>query len=67
MGATSPTAFRTARELASDWGVSLRTIRALAASGELPSIKIAGARRFDPKDIKEYLDRHSFGSGSKRR
>jgi excisionase family DNA binding protein len=35
--------------------VSERTVRELLRTGELPSYKVAGARRIDPDDVDAWL------------
>jgi excisionase family DNA binding protein len=47
----------TAEEVASRLRLALSTIYGLARSGELPSVRIGGAVRFDPADLNEYLSR----------
>jgi excisionase family DNA binding protein len=36
--------------------VSSRSVRRLVGSGELPSVKVGGATRFDPVDVEEFID-----------
>ncbi len=51
-------AFFTPQALASYLSLSGRTIRAMLKRGEIPSYKIGGARRIDPKDVDRYLAQH---------
>jgi excisionase family DNA binding protein len=37
-------------------GLSSRSVRRLVGSGELPSVKIGGARRVDPVDVSEFIE-----------
>lgn len=39
-------------------GLSRQHIYTMAASGELPSIKLRGAVRFDPKDVDRFIRDH---------
>ncbi len=39
-------------------GLSRSRIYAMAAAGELPSIKFKGAVRFDPKDVEDFIREH---------
>lgn len=47
-----------AAEVALRWNLSRSRIYALAASGDLPSIKLKGAVRFDPRDVEGYIREH---------
>lgn len=38
--------------------LSRQHIYTMAASGELPSIKLRGAVRFDPKDVERFIQEH---------
>ncbi len=49
--------FFTPRGLALYLAVSERTLRELLRTGEIPSYKIAGARRIDPADVDAWLAR----------
>ncbi|OIQ92109.1 helix-turn-helix domain protein [mine drainage metagenome] len=45
----------TAAEVAKQLAVSQRFIYDLAARGDLPSIRMGGAVRFDPKDLERFV------------
>lgn len=47
----------TRREVARMLALSERTVSALTATGELPSLKIGASVRYRRADIDEYLDR----------
>ena len=47
-----------AAEVGLRWNLSRSRIYALAASGDLPSIKLKGAVRFDPRDVEGYIRGH---------
>jgi excisionase family DNA binding protein len=47
--------FYTARTLAQRLAVSERTVREMIRRKEIPSYKVAGARRIDPADVDAYL------------
>jgi excisionase family DNA binding protein len=47
-----------AEEVGQRWNLSRSRIYALASSGDLPSIKLKGAVRFDPRDVEEYIRDH---------
>lgn len=51
-------AFFTPQALAFYFSLSGRTIRDMLKRGEIPSYKIGGARRIDPKDVDLYLAQH---------
>jgi excisionase family DNA binding protein len=53
-------AFFTPRRLAEYLAVSERTLRELLRTGEIPSYKIAGARRIDPADVDARPARRRF-------
>jgi hypothetical protein len=38
----------------------------MATSGELPSIKLRGAVRFDPKDVERFIRDHRRGKTDKK-
>ena len=42
-------------------GLSRQHVYTLAASGEIPSIKLRGAVRFDPKDVERFIRVHRRG------
>jgi excisionase family DNA binding protein len=48
-------ALLTPRGLAEYLSLSERTVRELLRTGELPSYKVAGARRIDPDDVDAWL------------
>jgi excisionase family DNA binding protein len=45
----------TPRGLAEYLSLSERTVRELLRTGEVPSYKVAGARRIDPEDVDRWL------------
>jgi excisionase family DNA binding protein len=47
--------FFTPKTLAAYLALSERTVRAMIARGELPSYKVAGARRISPRDVDGWL------------
>lgn len=51
-----------ARELAELLGMSQDYVYELAASGELPSFKIGGYRKFRASDVEQWLERHREGA-----
>jgi excisionase family DNA binding protein len=56
--------FFTTRSLAERLALSERTVRDLIRRGDLPSYKVARARRIDPKDVDEWLaQRRQGGEG----
>ena len=58
IGAAGRRALLTPRGLAEYLSLSERTVRELLRTGELPSYKVAGARRIDPDDVDTWLARH---------
>lgn len=54
---TAPQLLR-AEEVAKRLGLSRQHVYVMAANGELPSIKLRGAVRFDPKDVEAYIEAH---------
>ena len=52
-----------AAEVGLRWNLSRSRVYALASSGELPSIKLKGAVRFDPRDVDEYIRSHRRKAG----
>jgi excisionase family DNA binding protein len=50
--------FFTPRKLAAYLDVSERTVRQLLGDDEIPSYKVAGARRIAAEDVDAYLARH---------
>jgi excisionase family DNA binding protein len=48
-------AFFTPKTLALYLSVSERTVRSMLASGRIPSCRIEGACRVDPRDVDSYL------------
>lgn len=52
-----------AEEVARQLGLSRQHVYAMAASGELPSIKLRGAVRFDPADVEAFIREHRRGKG----
>jgi excisionase family DNA binding protein len=55
IGAAGQRALLTPRGLAEYLSLSERTVRELLRTGELPSYKVAGARRVDPDDVEAWL------------
>jgi excisionase family DNA binding protein len=53
----------TAREVAKRLRVSVRTVRDLAALGELPAYKVGRQWRFDENDVQTYLHHTRFSLG----
>ncbi len=53
--------FFTTRSLAQRLALSDRTVRDLIGRGEIPSYKVAGARRIDPKDVDMWLAERRHG------
>jgi excisionase family DNA binding protein len=53
--------FYTTQSLARRLSLSERTVRDLIRRGEIPSYKVAGARRFDPADIDAWLAQRRSG------
>lgn len=47
-----------AAEVGLRWNLSRSRIYALAAGGDLPSIKLKGAVRFDPRDVEDFIREH---------
>lgn len=52
-----------AAEVGLRWNLSRSRIYALASGGQLPSIKLMGAVRFDPRDVEEFIREHRRGKG----
>ena len=48
----------TARQVAELLGVHENWVYDLAASGELPSYKLGGTRRFDPQELRAWISEH---------
>ena len=57
----------TARQVAALLGVHENWVYDQAASGELPSYKIGGTRRFDPDELRGWLAEHRECDKPKRR
>lgn len=55
IGAAGRRALLTPRGLAEYLSLSERTVRELLRTGEVPSYKVAGARRVDPDDVDAWL------------
>jgi excisionase family DNA binding protein len=55
IGSAGRRALLTPRGLAAYLSISERTVRELLRTGELPSYKVAGARRIDPDDVDAWL------------
>ena len=49
--------FFTPKTLAAYLALSERTVRQMLAEGVIPSYRIAGSRRIDPRDVDNYLRR----------
>lgn len=56
--------FFTTASLAAYLSLSERTIREMVKRGELPSYKVAGARRIDPVDVDSYLAERRHGKAA---
>ena len=56
--------FYTTRSLARRLSLSERTVRDLIRRGDIPSYKVAGARRIDPADVDAWLAERRQGSGA---
>ncbi len=52
-----------AEDVAQQLGLSRQHVYVMAASGELPSIKLRGAVRFDPADVEAFIRKHRRGKG----
>ncbi|MHB8833435.1 MAG: helix-turn-helix domain-containing protein [Desulfobacteria bacterium] len=52
-----------AEDVARQLGLSRQHVYVMAASGELPSIKLRGAVRFDQKDVELFIREHRRGKG----
>jgi len=52
-----------ASDVAEMLSLSRQHIYTMATSGELPSIKLRGAVRFDPKDVEQFIQAHRRGKG----
>lgn len=58
--------FFTTRSLAQRLALSERTVRDLIRRGDIPSYKVAGARRIDPQDVDLWLAERRHGKGNVR-
>jgi excisionase family DNA binding protein len=47
-----------AKDVAHTLNLTRQHVYVLAASGQLPSIKLRGAVRFDPKDVEAFIREH---------
>ena len=56
--------FYTTRSLARRLSLSERTVRDLIRRGDIPSYKVAGARRIDPVDVDSWLATRRQGNGA---
>jgi excisionase family DNA binding protein len=56
--------FYSTRTLALRLALSERTVREMIRRGEIPSYKVAGARRIDPADVDCWLAARRQGSGA---
>lgn len=52
-----------AEEVGKRLGFSKQQVYALAAAGDLPSIKFGRAVRFDPEDVERYIQEHRREGG----
>jgi excisionase family DNA binding protein len=55
-----------AEDVAHTLNLTRQHVYGLAASGQLPSIKLGGGRgsvRFDPKDVEQFIREHRRGKG----
>jgi excisionase family DNA binding protein len=55
-----------AAEVGKRLGFSKQQVYALAASGDLPSVKFGRAVRFDPEDVEEFIREHRRGVSKKK-
>lgn len=58
--------FFTTRSLAQRLALSERTVRDLIRRGDIPSYKVAGARRIDPQDVDLWLAERRHGKETQR-
>jgi excisionase family DNA binding protein len=61
---SDPRPFFTTRSLARRLSLSERTVRDLIRRGDIPSYKVAGARRIDPVDVDSWLAERRHGNGA---
>ena len=59
--AAGPRKLLAAGAVAEMLSLSRQHVYTMAASGELPSIKLRGAVRFDPKDVDRFIREHRRG------
>jgi excisionase family DNA binding protein len=57
IGTANREPFYTPQTLARRLSLSERTVREMLARGVIPSYKVEGARRIDPRDVERYLVR----------
>ena len=57
----------TARQVAELLGVHENWVYDQAASGELPSYKIGGSRRFDPHELRDWIAQHRESENGRKR
>lgn len=62
MSAESLETLLDSRAVAAILGVTTRTLRNIVRRGGLPVVRVGGSVRFDPQDIRDYIER-SKGAG----
>ena len=60
-GKEAPGRLLVAEDVAYTLNLTRQHVYVLAASGQLPSIKLRGAVRFDPKDVEAFIKAHRRG------
>jgi excisionase family DNA binding protein len=60
-GKEAPGRLLMAEDVAHTLNLTRQHVYVLAASGQLPSIKLRGAVRFDPKDVEAFIEAHRRG------
>jgi excisionase family DNA binding protein len=48
--------FLKADDIATAFGIDRKSVYRLAADGRLPAIRLGGALRFDPADVRAFID-----------
>lgn len=57
----------TSREAASILGITERTLRTYARRGEIPVVRLGSSVRFDPHDLRAFIDRAKHCAGQELR
>lgn len=47
-----------AKDVARTLGVSYRTLWLLKESGSIPSVRVGGSVKYDPRDVREFIERN---------